>query len=203
MPKRSCFAFILLSVFLLHTASSFGTDYILYVRARSDLGGELRSYWQAVRSDPDIDHKAIRDFPPHCSLTGFFPKKSSKGTYIKAVKDAIQQVNLPRVITINGLIQGNEHQKLDYIKLSSAYLLAVTQAFMNNASIPQKYLKNPLDFPYHITLRDHIFQKNVSKKMKKIQSLERKINLSAKTYWSLFLYKRENGTLDVIEEFPL
>lgn len=180
-------------------------DYILYLRARGALGKELRTYWDDVKADSDISHKAITNYPPHCSLTGFFPATKSEKTYIDAVNSAMRSLgNMPRTVTVVGLIQGNATSKLDYIKLSSNYALAVTKAFMTNASIPSRYLKDPISFTYHITLRNHVFQKNVKKKMKKIQGLEKKINLHANASWSLFLYERDtNGDLSVIEEFPL
>jgi len=194
-----------LSALFLNTTAVFATDYILYVRARGELGKELRTYWNAVLKDEDISHHAIRDYPPHCSLTGFFPKKKSSEFYIQAVEDAIQQQGAkPRTITIKGLVQGNQNQKLDYIKLSSSFLFAVAQAFLSNASIPDKYLKKPQSFPYHITLRKHKFLRKVAKKMEKIQSLENKIDLTAQVSWSLFLYEKENKKeLKMIKEFPL
>ena len=205
MFRKFSFITVFLGVFLLNTAVSFGTDYILYVRPQGQLGNELSTYWKAVKKDSDISHSAITDYPPHCSLTGFFPKTESKNTYIQAVDNAIKSLGTtPRTITINGLVQGNQNAKLDYIKLSSSYLLAVTRAFMSNASVPSQYLKNPQSFTYHITLRKHVFQKKVAKKMKKIQALERKINLQAHVSWSLFLYERDAaGNLSVIKEFPL
>lgn len=205
MLKNISLLLLSLAFLLLNSPSAFGTDYIFYLRARGVLGDELRTYWWTVRKDPDISHDAIRDYPPHCSLTGFFPKNESRETYIQAVVDAIQQFeNMPRTITIQALIQGGPKSKLDYISLSSSYLLEVTQAFMNNASIPQQFLKNPDDFTYHITLRDHLFKKEVKKKLKKIQSLQQKINISAQVSWSLFLYERnDDGQLSVVEEFPI
>lgn len=206
MFKKSWLTIAVLSgVFVLVTAAAFGTDCILYVRPRGQLGKQFRTYWDAVKADPDIAHKAITNYPPHCSLTGFFPFDKSEKTYIKAVQEAIKSLNgTPRTITINGLVQGNAKSKLDYVKLSSSFLLAVTKAFMANASVPQQYLKDPQAFTYHITLRDHIFHSKVNKKMKKIQSLEKKIALNAKAAWSLFLYERDdNGDLSIIEEFPL
>ena len=205
MLKMSSLIGSFLGLFLLTTGPSFGSDYILYVRAQGQLGKELSTYWNAVKKDSSISHFAITAYPPHCSLTGFFPNVKSKNTYIQAVNDAIKSLgSTPRTISINGLVQQNETKNLDYIKLSSSYLLAVTKAFMRNASVPAKYLKNPQTFTYHITLRDHIFQKNVAKKMKKIQSLEKKIHLHAKASWSLFLYERDdNGDLSMIKEFPL
>ncbi len=184
---------VFLSVFLLNMASSFASDYILCLRARGHLGEELCTYWHAVKKNHDINHDAIKHFPPHCSLTGFFPKVDSKETYIQAVEQALQQHERAiKSITINGLVQGSEKAKLDYIKLTSAYLFAVTRTFINIAAIPQRHLKDPHDFPYHITLRDHVFHHDVEKKLKKIQSLERKINLSAQVSWSLFLYERHD-----------
>lgn len=198
-------AAVLFSLFAMTPEIAHGTEYILYVRPGSKLGAELRTYWNKVKSDPDISHSAITTYPPHCSLTGFFPKTKSKSAYVQAVKEAMDSVDaLSKKITVVGLVQGTETQALDYIKLSSSYLLAVTKAFMKNASVPSSYLKDPQSFPYHITLRNHVFVQNVAKKMKKIQSLERKIQLKAKASWSLFLYKRDaSGDLSVVDEFPL
>ncbi len=188
----------------LFSAPSFANDYILYVRPQKKLGSEFSTYWKAVKKDSSISHKAITDYPPHCSLTGFFPANKSEKTYIKAVNDAIKSLGSARTITIDGLVQGNVTSRLDYVKLSSSYLLAVTKAFMNNASVPMSFLKDPKTFTYHITLRDHTFQKNADKKLKKIQRLEKKINLKAKASWSLFLYERDdNGDITPIKEFPL
>ena len=198
-------ATVLFSLFAMAPEIAHGTEYILYVRPGSKLGTELRTYWNKVKSDPDISHSAITAYPPHCSLTGFFPKTKSKSAYVQAVKDAMDSLeDKSKKITVVGLVQGTETQALDYIKLSSSYLLAVTKAFMKNASVPSSYLKDPQSFPYHITLRNHVFVQDVAKKMKKIQSLERKIQLKAKVSWSLFLYKRDaSGDLSVVDEFPL
>ena len=205
MEKKFFLFLAFLGIFLLGPSDTFGSDYILYVRARGSFGDELRSYWSDVKDDSDIRHSAITSYPPHCSLTGFFPKEKSKDFYINSVKEAIRSLgNSSKKIIINGLIQGSQTAKLDYIKLSSPYLFAVTQAFVSNASVPKSYLKDPQLFPYHITLRDHVFQQNVTKKMKKIHSLERKIDLQAHASWSLFLYEKDaSGDLTVIEEFSL
>ena len=127
MPLIVCF----LTVFLLNTMMCFATDYILYVRAGGNFGSELHTYWHTVKNDPVISHDAIRNYPPHCSLTGFFPKDQSREAYILAVENAIQQLgSTPRTISINGLIQGNQKSRLDYIKLSSSYLLHLTKMLM-------------------------------------------------------------------------
>jgi hypothetical protein len=197
--------FVILGLLVFKIDLMFGDEYILYVRARSSLGKELSTYWKDVKEDSSIRHKALIDYPPHCSLTGFFPKDLSKQTYIDAVRNAMKSLgSSSRTITVVGLVQGNQKQKLDYIKLSSSFLLKVTKTFMDNASVPQQYLKDPQTFPYHITLRNTIFSSNAKKRTKKIQSLENKINLSAKANWSLFLYKRDTSdALTLIEEFPL
>lgn len=196
---------LLFGLFAITPEIATGNEYILYVRPGSRLGSELRTYWNKVKRDSDISHSAITTYPPHCSLTGFFPKNKSKSAYVQAVKDAMDSLqDKSKRITVVGLVQGTETQALDYIKLSSSYLLAVTKAFMKNASVPSSYLKDPLSFPYHITLRNHVFVQNVAKKMKKIQSLERKIQLRAKASWSLFLYERDaSGHLSIVDEFPL
>ena len=176
-------------------------EYILYVRPQGQLGKELSKYWKNVKQDSDISHLAITKYPPHCSLTGFFPITKSKAEYIQAVKEAMESLkNDPKNISVGKLVQNSAQKATDYITLSSSYLLAVTEAFMQNASVPSTYLKTF----YHITLRNHVFVQNVQKKMKKIQSLERKINLGAKASWALYLYELDsNDTLTVIEEFPL
>jgi hypothetical protein len=199
------FALVLFSIFTIRPAITEGVDYILYVRPSNELGKELRTYWNDVKSDSSISHSAITTYPPHCSLTGFFPRTEPKATYIRAVKDAMDSLDsASKTISVKALVQGNQNQPLDYIQLSSSYLLTVTKAFMKNASIPSKYLKDPQAFPYHITLRNHVYVQNAQKKLKKIQKLERKIHLKAKASWSLYLYQRDdNGDLSVVKEFPI
>lgn len=205
MFTRGSYIALVFSALFLAAANCPANDYILYVRPRGSLGKEFKTYWDAVKSDSDISHKAITDYPPHCSLTGFFPANQPEKTYIQAVSDAIKsQGSTPGTITIVGLVQGKQTSRLDYVKLSSSYLLNLTRAFMTNASVPQHYLKDPQSFPYHITLRDHVFKQNVVQKMAKIQKLEKKIDLHAKASWSIFLYERDTkGDLTAIKEFPL
>ena len=167
------FVLALFSIFTIRPAVAEGIDYILYVRPGNAFGKELRTYWNDVKSAPSINHSAITTYPPHCSLTGFFPMTESKATYIRAVKDAMDSLdNGSKRVSVNTLVQSKQDQPLDYIKLSSFYLLAVTKAFMKNASIPSKYLKDPQAFPYHITLRNHVYVQNAQKKLKTIQKLE-------------------------------
>ena len=209
MNKNIVSFLLFMSLFLTGTPVMCGSEYILYVRARGELGRQLSTYWKAVKEDSSISHSAITDFPPHCSLTGFFPMDKSKNIYVQAVENALLQLgSMPRTITINRLVQSKATSNLDYIQLTSAYLTAVTKKFMSNASVPQKYLKGPeatvKPFTFHITLRDHVFTKDVIKKMKAIQSLERQIQLNAPVVWSLFLYERDDaGHLTMIQDFPL
>lgn len=184
----------------------FGTDYILDLRARGAFGDSLNTYWKAVLNNPKISHPAITDFPPHCSLTGFFPPKKSKAAYIKAVQKALSQYKtMPPTVTVGNLVQGanTSGSHFDYIALSSAYALAVTKAFMHNAGVPAQYLKDPSKQTYHITLRNIKFK--TTAQMKTIQSLENKIHLNAHASWSLFLYERKapGSKLKVIKEFPI
>jgi hypothetical protein len=168
------------------------TEYILYARPRGNLGTEVNTYWDSVKSDKKLRHNAVIAYPPHCTLTGFFPAQQKKGKktsldkkYTKALIQAVASTTIPKGVTVKTKVK--QEKQYDKINLSSPYLNAVTELFMKKASIPNQYKKDK----YHITLRDHEFKKKW--KQTKIQKLQDKINLSASASWSLFVYKKRNG----------
>lgn len=65
-------------------------QYILYVRPGGDLGSQLRQFWNSVKMR-HLDNPAVLDYPPHCSLTGFFPGSiSQEDEYILALKEVVR-----------------------------------------------------------------------------------------------------------------
>jgi hypothetical protein len=177
-------------------------EIILYARARGKFGDELRTYWDAVKNS-SLSQKAIRDYPPHCSLTGFFNRAKTDEEYIADLETAIRDLgDVDNSVFITGLVRGANGGKFDYIGLQSTYLANLTTQFVDIIGINTKYIKNPDQ--YHITLSNHAYKNK--KNAAKIAKLQHAIKLSAESKWSVFLYKRKGGPgnkVELIKEIPL
>ena len=51
--------------------------YILYLRPGGELGDQLRQFWKNIKKQ-NLDDPAVFNYPPHCSLTGFFSDSQSQ-----------------------------------------------------------------------------------------------------------------------------
>ncbi len=177
-------------------------DYILDLRPGGALGKQLRKFWNSVK-DQNLKNPAVLNYPPHCSLTGFFPGNTAdEEQYIEALQKAVKGKN-PVTIDIKTLQQ---KPKLDYISLSSPDLLAITTKFVKLIGISPEFIKaKPKTFGYHITLR----QKTDEKTTAAVRKLENKyINLKAKnlsenTTWALYLYRKSGNQLEEIAKIPI
>ncbi|WP_068468532.1 hypothetical protein [Candidatus Protochlamydia phocaeensis] len=193
-------------------AASGKVEYILYLRPGGALGNQLRKFWNAVK-DKHLKNEAVDKYPPHCSLTGFFPgKMSQEDDYKEDLNQALQgrgPINLK--ITSTAVSQG---PKLDYIPLQSSDLLSITMAFVNLLQLPQEFLDThpefikglPGHFGYHISLRENTNAKTTTQ----VRKLENQYinlstpNLAQNTTWSLYIYRRINGgALDEVTRVPI
>lgn len=180
-------------------------EYILYVRPGGDLGSQLNNFWSAVK-DQKLNDPAVLDYPPHCSLTGFFKgTQSQESDYIAALKAALDDTNSVVIDIIGNKVI--KKSKLDYIPLESSDLYAITTDFVKRIGVSTDFVKaKPKTFGYHISLR----QNTNSKTTAKVRTLEDKYinlnanNLSENTTWALYLYRKASGNhLQLIEKVPL
>lgn len=179
-------------------------QYILYVRPGGDLGNQLRQFWNNVKIRR-LDNPAVLDYPPHCSLTGFFPGSiSQEDEYILALRQALKNMEPISIqITSKKVQQG---PKLDYIPLASPDLLAITTKFVELIGISTKYIKaQPGTFGYHISLREDTKAKTTAS----VRKLEDKYidlaasGLSKKTTWALYIYRKMNNQLKEVVRIPI
>lgn len=169
--------------------------YVLLALPKGQFGKELDKYWKKVRHDRDLNHKAIRNYPPHCSLTGFFDKPlSDEFDLLYAIQGALDAVkNLrPIVKVIPPLVQGSA---LDYIELDSSFFFHFTEEFLSLADVPSSKMKG-IKLPYHITLRNREFY--VKSKTTRIQKLESQINLKAKASWTICLFRKKGEKVEQV-----
>lgn len=178
-------------------------DYILYLRPGGALGSQLNKFWTNVKKQ-NLNDPVVLNYPPHCSLTGFFPGSvSHEHEYIAALKEAIKNAN-PVSIAIGKNVE--QRPKLDYIPLTSPDLLALTTDFVHLIGISSKYIKaEPGTFGYHISLR----QDTTATTTLAVRKLEDKYinlsapNLSKKTTWALYLYRKTGNKLEEIVKIPI
>lgn len=208
------FTYCIMLMGLVPITSIQAERYILDAIPGGAFGDQLRTYWSKVETTRekkvDLTNKALDQYPPHVSLTGFFPKTLSEEKYIHALQEAFEeQEHKAKTVHIEKLLQGNSTTKekdLDYIKLSSDFFEDVTKAFMKKAKIDsKKYFKDPSTFTYHITLRQYFNENNIRSQLKAIHALQDKINLKAHAEWSLVLFSDENfpPLAQKIVEIPL
>lgn len=176
-------------------------EYILDASPGGDFRDKLDFYWGQVKATKgkktDLTNEAIANYPPHVSLTGFFPKKLSRDEYIQALYDAVDSQKSKLDVKIKKLVLSNktDPKSIDYISISSNYLKNVTKAFMKNIGWSKKeideYYKDPSSFTYHITLRQKFLATgSLSSKVKAIHKLQQGIDLEASDSWSLILYSK-------------
>lgn len=198
------------------THMSTAEEYILDASPGGDLRYQLDDYWYDVKATKgkkqDLTNEAIANYPPHISLTGFFPKELSMDEYIQALEDAVDAQKSKPTINIKKIVQSNktDAKSIDYISVSSTYLKNVTKAFMKNLGWTKKqikdYFKDPSSFTYHITLRQKFLTKNnLSAKVKAIHKLQSAIDIDAPATWSLIIYSKTPfpPLKTIIHEIPL
>lgn len=183
------------------------TTYILYARPGEALGTQLRHFWNANKSQ-HLNNPAVLNYPPHVTLTGFFPVDNpddpdQEAILIDALEQAVNEVSGVIPITIGASIR--QSKNLDTIPISSSVLSPVTVSFLDTAGINLSYLRPKPGSNYHITLREDTQGSTTTK----VQQLEKKyINLKAQnlqqnTTWSLYIYKKTNGVLMEIHRIPV
>lgn len=178
------------------------TQYILFACPDGPLGAEVKAYWNEVLSDPDLEHKAITFYPPHCSLTRFFNTDLSPAQFDSILKEVKENLcNTPKKIDVEILVFG---PRRDYIRMNSPYFYLFSKGFVEKVGQSARMVKNPKVFPYHIILRDHNFKsRKRDEHLEKIQKLEREIDLAVDAQWSITVYARKDDRLEPVASVKL
>jgi hypothetical protein len=174
-------------------------DIILLLRARGDLGTELKNYFDAIQAS-DLRQKIFDKLPPHCKLTRFFRKLKADKEYIAQLKAALVELKKIRgKVTISGLTRSGHHSQMASIGLQSDFLSDLSTRFIQRLGLSPKFLQDPKLFS--ILLSTTTFKQKMQRK--RIRVLQNIIDLKAKAKWSLFLYKRRGDTFHIIKEIRL
>jgi hypothetical protein len=187
--------------------------YILYARPNGELGNQLRRFWKAVK-DKNLANPAVFDYPPHVTLTGFFPIDNPDDSLeeqklIDSLQAAIESVDITPINIAGKSIKTSN--SLDYISIkNSVGLRNVTKDFLEGAGIDPSYFrpKPKSTIGYHISLREKPDEKISQKKLKQLTSKIRKLekdnidlstpNLQEDTSWRLYIYKKTGKKLEII-----
>ena len=196
---KSLFSCYFLFCFILFSQSLFATNapdiqYIVLLRADGSLGTDLDNYWNDILNvDTDLCHQAIKQYPPHCTITGFFHPTHNADYYLAAIQQAITNIGGSPSINVNSSIQ---HGKtLDYIELFSNYISDFGDEFVSLVGLPNTLVKGPPGFDFHITLRDKTFKATLNR-LKRIRALQDEfIDPSDSTGWLIYLYIKQNDVL--------
>lgn len=127
-------------------------EWILYSILEGDLQEELDNFWLTCKNNPNLKNKAVIEYPPHITLTKFYPKKLEKGDYISALKQALEEY--PLTVDFNLKKSQIERQKKFHgIYFKSNALSKISERFCELAGIPKKYLASTVKNPeYHLSL---------------------------------------------------
>lgn len=193
---RKGYFFLLFSFFLslhpLFATNAPDIQYIVFLRADGPLGADLDKYWTAVRGS-DLDHEAISQYPPHCTITGFFHPTHDANYYLNAIQQAVVNIGGSPSVAVSPTIQ---HAKtLDYLVLTSNYVKDFGNEFVELVNLPSTLVKGPPGFTFHITLRDKTFKRTLNR-LQRIQNLQSElIDPSNAAGWLIYLYIKENDVL--------
>ncbi len=189
-----CFSLFSPALFATNAAN---IQYIVLLRADGRLGTDLDNYWNDILNvDTDLCHQAISQYPPHCTITGFFHPTHSADYYLGLISTAVAMTPGPATVDVTPTIQhGNT---LDYLELDSPYVTDFGTNFLTLAHLPLTYLKGPkgpTGFDFHITLRDKTFKKYLDR-LSRIQGLQKRfINPTHSAGWLIYLYIKQNDVL--------
>ncbi len=159
-------------------------EYILYACIHGDLEEDLIFFWEACQNQESYKNEAVTVYPPHISLTGFFPQVLEEADYIESLNQSIAAVPVHPSIGL----RSNEvlHRKTFHaVYFQSEYLKSVTEIFAQKIGLPSEKIKPALD--YHLTLA-HNFRLEANQEL---QGLEKQIDFSKSFKASLCLFKSE------------
>lgn len=190
------FTFIILSPALFSTNAT-KIQYAVLLSADGPLGTDLDKYWKVIE-DSDLNHDAISQYPPHCTITGFFNPKHPASYYFQKIQDAITNVGGIPSVKVRSYPQHDN--TLDYLVLTSNldYLTDVGVEFLSLAHLPATLVKGPIrpkgqkGFTFHITLRDKTFDTELDR-LQRIHDLQNQyVHPKDAAGWFIGLYIREN-----------
>lgn len=181
------------------------SQYILCIRPVDAFGDELQAYFEGVKSYPFMRPNSIKNCLGRCELTKYFPKRDTETALKNALKKAVATANISaKTISIIGIVRGLQANEKDCITLGSRQLLTLAKVFFQHAGIHTRYLLNPADFPYSITLRNHPYKTMGSPNTADIIRKQAQINLRSRVRWNVTLLRKSSGPyLDVLLELPL
>lgn len=186
------------------SANIVTSQYILCARPVAAFGDELKTYFDAIKSDPAMKPVLIKNFLERCELTKYFPKRGTEAQLTLALKKAVTAAGAAaKAIAVIGIVRGQQNNEVDFIRIGSQHLLNLTKIFFQKAQIHNRYLINPADSPYRITLRNHSFKHLSSPNTLEIVRKQAQINLRARAHWNIVLLRKNNQYLEVVLELPL
>lgn len=163
----------------------------------------MAKFWASVKKNK-LNDPPVLNYPPHVSLTGFFPGNATQEEeYIAALRHSIDHARPISVKIASKTVQ--QGPKLDYIPISSPDLLTVTTDFVKLIGVSSNFIKGkPKTFGYHISLRNDTNEKTTSA----VRKLEAQfIHLNAKnikkTTWAVYLYRKVNNQLEELVKIPV
>lgn len=182
--------------------------YILYARPGGLLDAQLENFWNAVKAQK-LNNPAVTKYPPHITLTGFFPYNSKKEQdLIDSLKASLEPVGRIIPIQVNGT-QIKQTNGLDYIPIKQSPILhAVAVDFLHGAGVKANFIRPKPDakLGYHISLREETQGKTTTR----VRQLEKANihltvpDLQQNTTWALYIYKKTGkNKLEVIYSQPI
>ena len=196
---------------LLSCASLYGEEaqpkqvnvqYVLLALPADTFGLDVNKYWATMKANYGTHvEPEIRNYPPHCTVIGFFTPKHSVKFYTNKLKSAVKATK-NKSISVVKLVQGPLKNKkyFDYIQLKSSSLLACAKRFAKSAGISSSLIKGQSgDVPYHITLTDYRYKKKWNLLHPKanqrtlIKGFENQIHLHASAFWQVALLKQTDN----------
>lgn len=178
------------------------TRYILPARPGGRLGSQLDHFWSDVKK-AKLNNPAVLDYPPHITLTGFFPIKNpdtaaGEQRLIRSLQDSIQPATVVPIVIKGTFIVRTD--SLDYIPFQNSPILkAITINFLDRIPVDANFLRPQPGSKrgYHITLRQNT-NANTTKRVRQLENQDIHLNaagLQAHTTWRLCIYKKTGNTL--------
>lgn len=136
------------------------TEYILYARLSGAVAEDLNLFWQRCNEKESLRNEAVTVYPPHITLTGFFPKAMRKSEYVAAISE-ILQTNAAAKNTELGERRLVRKPHLHAVYFKNDFLRLISELFAEKIGLPKERLKATVEMPeFHLTLA-HNFNPDV------------------------------------------
>ena len=116
---------------------SISTELIVYACPTGELAARLQEYFEA--SARICGANAAHEFPPHCTLTGFFrDQHSAVGLYVAALRNALEQSASSDGRVSMRIASLQLMESFHFILLSSVGVKPLVRRFVASASSPSR-----------------------------------------------------------------